>query len=227
MVLPEPLRRWLGVLEVVAFATLLRSVAFDRWITVLMSLFLLAAAFGAKRGRSWGVALAFAASFFLPLAFMLGMAPAWFVIVGAIAAVPFALTWRAFARADRAATAWLAGLSVGAGSLVALAWQQFAWPLFWTFPALFPSARPQNGLLVTALLATAAAVGVARWREARRARSSGERTAELGTIASTTGMRIATTTDVHAQAHEAELEAQEAAVENEQNASSSHKRFRS
>jgi hypothetical protein len=208
VVLPAPLRRWLGVLELVAFATLLRSVAFDRWITVLMSLFLLAAAFGARRGRSWGVALAFAASFFFPLAFALGMAPAWFVVVGAIAAVPFALTWRAFARADRAATAWLAGLSVGAGSLIALAWQQFAWPLFWTFPALFPSVRPQNGLLVTALLATGAAVAAIRWREARRARSSGEQSAELDAIEGTTGMRIATSTEADAARHARELEAE-------------------
>jgi hypothetical protein len=201
------------VLEVVAFATLLRSVAFDRWITVVMSLFLLAAAFGARRGRSWGVALAFASSFFFPLAFVLGMAPAWFVVVGAIAAVPFALTWRAFARADRAATAWLAGLSMGAGSLVALVWQQIAWPLFWTFPALFPSVRPQNGLLVTALLATAVAVWAARWREARRVRSSDDRTAELGTIASSSGMRIATTNEAAASVDARELEAEQEARE--------------
>ncbi|NUO47594.1 MAG: hypothetical protein HOV80_01925 [Polyangiaceae bacterium] len=216
--LPEPLRRWLSVLEVVAFATLLRSVAFDRWITVLMSLFLLTAAFGARRGRSWGVALAFAASCFFPLAFVLGMAPAWFVAVGAIAAVPFALTWRAFARADRAATAWLTGLSVGAGALVALVWQQIAWPLFWTFPSLFPSVRPQNGLLVTALLATGAAVAAIRWRAARRERSSTDASAGLTALESTTtGMRIATTSETaasaRAQTFEAELEAQEALAE--------------
>ncbi len=182
---PEPLRRWLPALELVAFATLVRSVAFDRWITVLVSALLLASVFGIRRGRSWGVALAFAASFFFPAAALLGMAPGWFVAVGAIAAAPFLLTWRAFARRDRQATMWLAGLSAGAGSLIALVWHQVAWSLFWTFPALFPSFRPQHGLLVSALLAIGAGVGVARWRASRLA-------AAREAASASTGVRIAT-----------------------------------
>ncbi len=166
--LPEPLRRSLLALEIVAFATLLRSVAFDRWITVLVSALLLASAFAAGRGKAWGVVGALMMSTFFPVAFLLGMAPAWFVVVGALGALPFAMTWRAFARADRGATAWLAGIGATAGSGLAFLWKVIAWPLFWTFPALFPSARPGHGLLVSALLVAGAAAVAARWRGARR-----------------------------------------------------------
>lgn len=178
--LPGALRRSLTALEVVAFATLLRSVAFDRWITVLVSALLVASAYAASRGRAWGVVLALGASTFFPMAFLLGMAPAWFVAVGALGVVPFAMTWRAFARADRGATAWLAGFGATAGTGLALLWKQIAWPLFWTFPSLFPSARPGHGALVTALLVAGAAAAAVRWRGARRLEQT---TAPLGSTA--------------------------------------------
>ncbi len=187
--LPEPLRRWLFVLEAVAFATLVRSVAFDRWITVFVSALLLAGAVAAHRGRSWGVALAFAASFFFPVAFLLGMAPAWFVAVGAIAAAPFALTWRAFVRSDREATRWLAALSAGVGTSIALFWKVAAWPLFMTFPSLLPSAYPQHGLLVSALMATGVFALLTRWRAARAA-------TDAQAVAYPTGVRIGAATRI-------------------------------
>ncbi|MBL9022852.1 MAG: hypothetical protein JNL21_11690 [Myxococcales bacterium] len=169
--LPGPLRRLLLALEIVAFAILLRSVAFDRWITVLVSALLLASAFAAGRGKAWGVVGALMMSTFFPVAFVLGMAPAWFVVVGALGALPFAMTWRAFARADRGATAWLAGIGATAGSALAFLWKTMAWPLFLTFPALFPSARPGHGLLVSALLVAGAAAAAVRWKGARRVAS--------------------------------------------------------
>jgi hypothetical protein len=191
-------------LELVAFATLLRSVAFDRWITVLVSLLVLTGALGIRRGRSWGVALAFAAACFFPAAFLLGMAPGWFVAVGAIAAAPFLLTWRAFARSDRQATMWLVGLSASAGALIAVVWNLIAWPLFWSFPSLFPSFRPQHGLLVSALLAIGAGVGIARWRAARRAAASPPAIASTG-VRIAAPVRVASSeTDFSAAEWEAE-----------------------
>jgi hypothetical protein len=74
------------------------------------------------------------------------------------------------------------------------------------FPSLFPSARPQHGLLLTTLLAVGAAVGVARWR-------AGRRTAGAAAMSTATGVRIAAPTrlaDAGAVALDAEWETEEA-----------------
>ena len=49
-----------AVAQAIGIATLLRSVAYDRWITVLVSALLIGGTMAAQRGRTWGVALAFA-----------------------------------------------------------------------------------------------------------------------------------------------------------------------
>ena len=103
-VLPRAVRYSLFATELVAFATLLRSVAYDRWITVLASVLLIMGAGAARRGRAWGIALAFAAAAAFPTAWVIGIAPAWFCLVGAAGALPFLFVVRAFARFDRSAT---------------------------------------------------------------------------------------------------------------------------
>lgn len=136
----------------VGFATLLRSVAYDRWITVLASLLLVVGATAALRGRTWGVALSFASAVAFPVAWAIGIAPIWFVGVGVIGAMPFVLASSALDRVDRNATALLAILAAGGGALAAIVWKVVAWETFRAFPSLTPSGLPHHGALVTALL---------------------------------------------------------------------------
>ena len=89
----------LVIAQVVGAATLLRSVAYDRWITVLAAALLIVGASAARRGRSWGVGLALGAAASFPVAWAIGIAPPWFCLVGAL---PFAIASRAFARFDTA-----------------------------------------------------------------------------------------------------------------------------
>ena len=86
--LPRTVQTSLVAAQVVGFAPLLRSVAWDRWITVLVSVMLLLGTTAALRGRSWGIALSLAAAAFFPAAWLLGMAPFWFLAAGAVAAWP-------------------------------------------------------------------------------------------------------------------------------------------
>ncbi len=146
--------------QVVGAATMLRSIAYDRWITVLASVLLIIGAAAARRGRSWGIALSFASAAAFPVAWAIGIAPSWFCLVGIVGSLPFALTSRAFARFDKGATALLAILAASGGALAAMAWKEMAWDVFTTFPLLRPSISPQHGLALTALVATAAVMTV-------------------------------------------------------------------
>lgn len=156
----------LVALQVVGVATLMRSIAYDRWITVLASLLLIGGAVAAQRGRTWGIALAFATAVSFPVAFAIGIAPPWFCLVGLAGALPFALTARRFARFDPGATALLAGIAATTGAAVAMAWKELAWTVFTTFPSLTPSMHAQHGLA----LATTAAVVVGVLASQRRVR---------------------------------------------------------
>ena len=72
----------LYVAQLVALATIVRSVLFERWVTVLASVLLIVGAQAAARSRAWGVGLALAMAGAFPAAHLLGMAPAWFWLVG-------------------------------------------------------------------------------------------------------------------------------------------------
>ncbi len=185
--------------QVVGFATLLRSVAFDRWITVLASVLLILGATAALRGRTWGVVLAFASAVAFPVAWAIGIAPIWFVHVGVLGALPFLLASRVMARVDRPATVLLAALAATGGALAAVAWKLAAWDLFMAFPALRPSATPQNGLAVLTLLGLGLFAVVASARN----RPTGPRIA-----ATSEPTRIALDADARAALAEAEAEAE-------------------
>lgn len=159
LVLPRSLRVSLLVAQLIGGATLIRSIAFDRWITVLASLLLLVGATAAQRGRAWGVGLALASAAAFPVAFAIGIAPVWFCVVGVAGALPFALTSRAFARFDKTATTMLATIGIATGAAGAIAWKHVAWSMFEMFPSLWPSLEPQHGMLAAlAAVGTVAAV---------------------------------------------------------------------
>lgn len=157
--LPRPLRFSLVATQLVGFATLLRSVAFDRWITVLMSMLLIAGAMAALRRRTWGVGVALAAACWFPVAFAIGIAPAWFCIVGLLGALPFVLASRALVRFDGRATALLAALAAAFGAIGAVAWKQIAFSVFERFPALTPTVEVNHVLPLAALVGAAAFAG--------------------------------------------------------------------
>lgn len=146
--------------QLVGAATLLRSVAYDRWITVLASVLLIVGATAARRGRSWGVGLSLAAAAAFPMAFLIGIAPPWFCLVGLAGALPFAIASRAFARFDKGATALLAVLAASTGAIAAVAWKEYAWSIFQMFPVSRPSIEAQHGLALTMLTAVAAVTAV-------------------------------------------------------------------
>ncbi|MDB4940826.1 MAG: hypothetical protein JWP97_360 [Labilithrix sp.] len=143
------------LVQIVGVLTLLRSVALDRWVTVLASLVLLAGATAARRNRSWGVLLALAAASAFPVAFLIGIAPPWFMLVGLVGARPFLLSSRAFARFDKGAAALLAGLAVSFGAAGAVLWKEVVWPVFLEHPMLWPSRYPHHGVWLLPLLAVA------------------------------------------------------------------------
>jgi hypothetical protein len=153
VVLSHRLRVSLVVAQAVAVMTLLRSIAYDRWITVLASLLLIGGAMAAQRGRTWGIGLAFAAAVAFPVAFAIGIAPPWFCLVGLAGAWPFALTARPFARFDKGATMMLAAVAATVGTVAAVAWKEVAWSIFMTFPSLRPSIEAQHGVALAATLA--------------------------------------------------------------------------
>jgi hypothetical protein len=188
-VLPRSLRLSLIAVQVVAALTLLRSVAYDRWITVLASALLLVGATAVQRGgRAWGIALMFAMALAFPTAFAIGIAPAWFCLVGMVAALPLMLTWRALQRFDRGAATLMATIAAGAGALGAMTWKEIAWEVFVLFPALRPSMDAQNGALVAALAAIGAIMaGAAALRRPRAATASRHE----GTRHEGAGLRVA------------------------------------
>jgi hypothetical protein len=158
--------------QLVGAATLLRSIAYDRWITVLASVLLIVGASAARRGRSWGVGLSLGAAAAFPVAWLIGIAPPWFCLVGIVGALPFAIASRAFARFDKGATVLLAFLAASAGAIGAIAWKQFAWSIFTTFPASRPSLEAQHGFALAAITALVAVVALTS--RSRRVSSSAE-----------------------------------------------------
>lgn len=160
--LPRSLRTSLFLVQLVGVLTLMRSIAFDRWITVLASVILLVGAAAAKRGRAWGVALTFAQAAAFPVAFLIGIAPPWFCLVGILGALPFLLTSSAFARFDKGATRALAALAVLGGGIGAVAWKHYAWSVFQAMPSLLPSTRPHHGFIVAAVAALAVSLAARR-----------------------------------------------------------------
>lgn len=159
-VLPRNVRLSILLVQLVTIATLMRSVAFDRWITILASLVLLIGAAAAKRNRAWGVALMFAQAAAFPVAFMVGIAPAWFCLVGAVGMLPFLLTAPGFARVDRGATRLLASLAVAGGALGAIVWKKIAWDVFEAIPFFWPSGYPHHGWIVAAIAALGLGIAV-------------------------------------------------------------------
>lgn len=151
-VLPRHLHVSLIAAHAVGFATLVRSVAFDRWITVLASLLLVVGATAALRGRTWGVVLAFASAVAFPVAWAIGIAPLWFVVVGVFGALPYLMVSGALAQVDRKAASSLTAIAWSVGALAAVGWKAFAWDVFAAFPSLTPSVFPQHGLAVLALM---------------------------------------------------------------------------
>jgi hypothetical protein len=162
MVLPYRVQVSLLVAQVLAAATLLRSIAYDRWVTVLAAALIVAGTMAAQRGRTWGVVLAFAVSAWFPVAFFIGIAPVWFLAIGLAAAWPFMQLWRSFARFDRGATTTLAALATAVGVAGALTWKGIAYPLMTVFPSLIPSPYAQNGLAVLGAFGVLAAIVASR-----------------------------------------------------------------
>jgi hypothetical protein len=138
--------------ELAGAATLIRSIAYDRWITVLASVLLLVGATATRRGRAWGVGLTFAAASAFPVAWAIGIAPAWFGLIGLLGALPFALMTRAFVRFDARATALLAAIAAALGASGAIAWKQYHLVAFQAFPSLLPSLHFNHGLAISALI---------------------------------------------------------------------------
>jgi uncharacterized membrane protein (UPF0136 family) len=143
-VLPPQLRSSLHLTQLVALFTLVRSIAYDRWITVLGSVLLIIGATAALRHRTWGVGLALAAASAFPVAWAIGIAPSWFCLVGLAGALPFAHSWRAFARFDRAAATLFAMLATTGGLLTAVLWKEYAVSVFNAIPALSPSGEANH-----------------------------------------------------------------------------------
>jgi hypothetical protein len=165
--LPEHLRASVGFAQLLAAATLLRSVAYERWITVLAATLLLVGTLAAQRGRTSGVALSFVVAGWFGFAGLLGVGPTWFLGVGVAAALPFVQLWRSFVKFDRGASVVLAGLATTFGLGAAIAWKSVAWLVFTTFPSLSPSRVFENGAVVTAMLAGMVGFEVVRRRRER------------------------------------------------------------
>ncbi len=164
--LTREIQRSLAIAQLLAALTLLRSIAFDRWATVVAALLLITGTIAAERGRTWGVVLAFAVGMFFPVAFLIGIAPIWFVLVGLAAAWPFLKLWPSFTRIDRGAAMWLAGLATAFGAAGAVGWKVLSWPIIKLFPGLAPSFYPQHGLALLATLTVFALIAIAKRRRA-------------------------------------------------------------
>jgi hypothetical protein len=121
MPLAARIRASLAHASVIALATIVRSILFERWSTVLASLLLLIGIGAAWRTRTWGLGVALAAATAFPVAHLLGIGPGWFWFVGVAGALPFFVSWRPMAFFDRRAAVLYAALAVGAGTAGAFA----------------------------------------------------------------------------------------------------------
>lgn len=156
----------LATAQLVGWLLLLRSVAFDRWMTVAVSVLMLVGVRAAMRERTWGVVLAFAAATWLPAAVLLGMAPPWFLLAGVLGMMPFLKTWPSFREVDKGAATMLGTLAAALGAFGALGWKAAAPALFDALPALQPSFLPGHSFALAAILAVATTLGI-RDRRAR------------------------------------------------------------
>ncbi len=201
--LPRRVRLSLLAVQVVSVLTLLRSIAFDRWITVLASMLLIGSAMAARRGKAWGIGLGFATAVWFPVAFLIGIAPAWFCLVGLVAALPFAFTLRPFARFDKGATALLTGIAAATGTAIALAWKEMAWSVFEFVPSLAPTGVAQHGLLVVSTLLVV--LGIAsrgRLRDAPEGEEARVRVGERLRVGDTSHEIAASTAELDDEEHE-------------------------
>jgi hypothetical protein len=190
---PDRLRTALIAAQIVSIATLFRSVVYERWITVLASLLLLAGASAALRGRTWGIGVSLAAATAFPAAWLLGIAPPWFALVGWIGALPFMLSLRAMAQFDKGATALGAALA-GVGAIgSAITFKAAAPWLFSTFPSLRPSWEAAN--FGPALIITTVALGLTITSRPKRAAlassSAGVHTGSAGAASEVSRVRVA------------------------------------
>lgn len=199
--LQHRLRLSLVVAQAVGVLTLMRSIAFDRWITVLASLFLIGGAMAAQRGRTWGVPLAFAAAVAFPVAFLIGIAPPWFCLVGLAGAWPFALSARPFARFDKGATVLLAAITTTLGAAAAITWKEVAWSVFVTYPSLRPSIEAQHGVALAAVLAVVVGALAGRARHPAM-RVGAESESESGQARVRIGERVRIDSDAASHAHD-------------------------
>jgi len=200
-VLPHHLRAPLRIAQIVTLATLVRSVVFDRWITVSVALVLLGGIFAAKRGRTWGVGLALAAAVAFPVMFLLGMAPGWFCLVGIAGALPFLATLPALLKFDKQATALLALLAGGVGTGIAYAYHAYAYQIFAAYPSLVPGRYPHHGFAMMLAIIVGMALSARRRHEYE------------GAVPAASGIRIA---DAEDRIRIAALEEADAAAQGEE-----------
>lgn len=154
------LRISLALAHTAGLVMLLRSIAYDRWISVALAALLLTGVAAARRNRTWGIALAFASAAAFPVFVAIGIAPAWFLLAGVLGMLPFAIASRSFARFDKGATVLLATLGASLGALVAIGWNQIAPWLFTNMPLVSPSGTAQHGLAVAAVAGGALAASL-------------------------------------------------------------------
>jgi hypothetical protein len=159
-VLPTRLRQSLYAIYLVGAATLFRSVHYGRWVTVLAALVLIAGAAAVQRGRTWGIGLSLGAATTFTMVWLLGMAPAWFCLVGFVGALPFFLIARSLARVDAGATALGAGLVIAAGSVGALSWRGLSHHIMTLSHAFRPPWEPSSVGMGMILLGLAGGVGL-------------------------------------------------------------------
>lgn len=155
----------LTLANVAGLVMLLRSVAFDRWISVFAAALLLTGVAAARRNRTWGVALSFASAAAFPVFVAIGIAPPWFLLVGALGMLPFAIAARSFAKFDKAATILLAAIGASLGGLLAVGWSQVAPSLFDTLPFIRPSYYAHHGFALLGITGLAIAASVRRRRK--------------------------------------------------------------
>lgn len=129
--LPRQVTLSLLTVQAVAAATLLRSLLFERWTTVVASIALIVGARAALRARTWGIGVVLATATAFPVAVLLGIAPACFVVVGVVGFVPFVQTVRPMARFDRGATALFTAVAGFSGVAGAYAWREAAYAIFY------------------------------------------------------------------------------------------------
>lgn len=205
------MRTALTLANVAGLVMLLRSVALDRWISVFAAALLLTGVAAARRNRTWGVALSFASAAAFPVFVAIGIAPPWFLLVGALGMLPFAVAARSFAKFDKTATVLLAAIGASLGGLLAVGWSQIAPSLFDTLPFIRPSYYAHHGFALLGITGMAIAASVRRRRKEAASIASSASASETSThyrIAER--VRVASTNDselAYADEFEAEEEA--------------------